>query len=187
MMGQTVLPIYPRTNYGQTNVYYKDSNNVYDLFVGTWTFTEGDISFTITLGKKSELAEDDYFEDVLVGGYKYSVNGVVLVNTLSLLQNNYSSSSKYTIFGSYIMGPNHPWCTNCNPDTRVAILSFWEPDRDVWFMAPRMSFERADAGGVQKLKVVFETTATASPTSLDHEPEYSSYTIPFGTYMLTKQ
>lgn len=52
MMGQTVLPIYPRTNYGQTNVYYKDSNNVYDLFVGTWTFTEGDISFTITLGKK---------------------------------------------------------------------------------------------------------------------------------------
>lgn len=184
---QEIESLYDGLTYGEANKYYKDVYNDLDAFTGTWTFTDDTTSFTITLQKKVRMQQDNFYEDVLVGGYSYVVDGGVLVNTLPLLNNNYQQKQNYTLFGNSIIGPIYLDCIDCTPSTRRVSVAFWEPNRDVWFMVPKMIFERVDANGVQKLKVVFKTTATASPNSMDHEPEYDTYSIPLGTYTLTKQ
>lgn len=129
----------------------------------------------------------NFFEDVLVGGYKYVVNGTTVVNTLPLLNNNYSEQEKYTLFGNIIISPNSPYCDNCNTNTRIVWIEFWEPNRDVWNMGPQMQFRRVDDAEGQKVKVVFRTTSTATPNSLHRDPEFDTYGIPLDTYVLKRQ
>lgn len=184
---QQIEPLYDNPDYAVPNTYYKDLYNDLDPFVGTWMYTNGNTSLTITLQKKIRVLNDNFFEDMLIGGYKYVVNGTTVVNTLPLLDNNYTDPIYYPLYGSRIIGPNSPACQNCDPDTRLVTLAFDESDRDVYIMGPEMQFQRVDDGGVQKVKVVFKSTVTALPDSPTHTPEFSNYSVPFGTYVLTRQ
>ena len=65
------------------NGYYKDVNNVMNGFEGTWLYTNGNTSLKIALVKSVKFYNGDYYEDLLIGGYKYIENGVEKVNTLS--------------------------------------------------------------------------------------------------------
>jgi hypothetical protein len=188
LSAQEIESLYDGPTYAESNKYYKDLYNDLDRFVGTWLFTNGNTSLTITLQKKVRMQDGNFFEDVLVGGYKYVVNGLTVVNTLPLLSNNYSQQQKYTLFGNTIIGPSSILCINCTPTTRRVSLSFWEPDRDVWNMNPMMEFERADEGTIQKLSLVFYNSGTATANSLNgSEPEFHTHSIPIGNYTLTRQ
>lgn len=184
---QQIEPLYDNPSYAKRNVYYKDLYNDLDTFVGTWMYTNGNTSLTITLQKKIRASRRNFFEDMLIGGYKYVVNGTTVVNTLPLLNNNYTNPIYYSLHGSCILGQNSLGCIGCGPETRRLYLSFDEPNRDILMMGPRMIFERVDEGGVQKVKVVFKTTMTGSREDPNHEPEFSDYSVPFGTYVLTRQ
>ncbi len=192
---QQIEPLYRKITSQEPNTYYKDLYNDLDPFVGTWMYTDGNASLTITLQKKTRVSRNTvrnrlnytYYEDMLVGGYKYVVNGTTVVNTLPLLDNNYANRIYYPLYGAGIIGPNSPSCQNCGPEIRRAILAFDEPDRDVYIMGPEMQFQRVDDGGVQKVKVVFKPTVTAIPNSPTHTPEFSDYSVPFGTYVLARQ
>ena len=71
---QTIEPIEGRGEIEQ-GVYYKDMNNVLNGFEGTYEYNSGGFYFKIVL--KKIFSNLDYFcEDVLVGTYKYVVNGV---------------------------------------------------------------------------------------------------------------
>lgn len=187
LSAQEIESLYDGPTYAEPNKYYKDLYNDLDPFVGTWIFTNGNTALTITLQKKIRMQNRNFFEDVLIGGYKYVVNGSTVVNTLPLLNNNYPKRQEYTIFGNIIIGPTSILCYDCTSTTRRVSLVFWEPNRDIWDMEPKMEFERVDEGNIQKVKVVFKPTSSFTSYSFDHDPEHYDYTIPLGTYTLTKQ
>jgi len=49
-----------------------------------------------------------------------------------------------------------------------------------------MIFQRADSGGVQKLKLKFRSIGSLL-VEQGVTPPYTSYTVPFGEYLLVKQ
>jgi len=186
---QTIIPIY-NTDIDQSGVYYKDTFNDYDKFVGTWKYTNGTTSLTITLQKKlhQSVTENNgttYYMDFIVGGYKYIENGIEKINTLSQLSQSLNVI-EYNLDGCSIFGPNSVFCLNCGPNDRVLFLSFTDPNRYIEGFEPQMLFKRVDSGGVQKLELNFRTISGGWEEE-GVTPQYTSYTVPFGTYILTKQ
>ncbi|AWH85615.1 hypothetical protein HYN59_11070 [Flavobacterium album] len=171
--------------------YYKDSFNDLNNFVGTWKYTNGTTSLTITLQKKEMQSFDNgniqYYEDVLIGEYKYIENGVEKISTLSSLTFN-SSNWKHNIVGNVIIGPGMMYCQDCGPNERKILLAFSDPTRDIFGFEPEMIFQRNDNGGTQRLKLLFKNTGVRMKKFEETEiSPYTSYTIPFGEYMLVKQ
>ncbi|PZD78990.1 DUF6705 family protein [Mesonia sp. K7] len=125
------------------NVYYKDTNNLLDPFVGTWVFDNGTQYLKIVFEKKTMVDAGDYHEDLLIGEFQYKENGVELVNTLSKLTNpslpyvyhhsihgNYINTYKYSPFNDYttdvfrielIMGEPNGYSSNL--DVRIATVN----------------------------------------------------------------
>lgn len=182
---QQIQPLYNYSGYAVPDTYYKDTSNDLDTFTGTWVCNQNNTTFTVVLQKKVMMPQDAYFEDALVGAYKYEVDGQVLINTLPTLANNYSNRYKYTLNGNTILGPGDGYCGDCIGTMRKVTLNFSEPDRYAWNDGPEILMVRADADGVEKIFIDFRGTQTAIP--LVPEPEYDGYTIPFGTYTLIKQ
>lgn len=74
-----------------TGAYFKDTDNKFDQWVGTWQYTNGSTVFKIVIQKvqgqfipkgKMNVPINCYM-DLLVGGYYYEENGVVKTNQLS--------------------------------------------------------------------------------------------------------
>lgn len=73
---QQVESLYDSPSYAEPNIYYKDLYNDLDPFVGTWMYTDGNTSLTITLQKKARVSRNTvrnrlnytFYEDMLVGG-----------------------------------------------------------------------------------------------------------------------
>ncbi|TRW23345.1 hypothetical protein FMM05_14220 [Flavobacterium zepuense] len=84
-----ILPINDANYPEATGAYYKDLNNDLNRYVGTWKYTNGTTSLTVTLQKKVMQhiinAPYGYYEDLVIGEYKYILNGVEKINTLPLL------------------------------------------------------------------------------------------------------
>lgn len=75
-----------------TGAYFKDTDNKFDQWIGTWQYQNGNTTFKIVIQKvegyffsKSTYNPIDRYIDLLVGGYYYEVNGVVVSNHLSIL------------------------------------------------------------------------------------------------------
>ncbi|MCO6147542.1 DUF6705 family protein [Flavobacterium sp. NRK1] len=186
---QTIKSLYDDKYAAVDGAYYKDTHNDFDNFTGTWKYTSGTTSLTITLQKKAMVPNDfgskNIFEDVIIGEYKYIENGIVKINTLPQLSLDLDPLD-YNIFGSTIVGPNSQYCLNCGPNDRKILLYFTDPDRDILGMLGQMFFERADSGGVQKLKLKFRATGNMM-VEVGTTPPYTSFTVPFGEYILVKQ
>ena len=186
------IPI--KSIYDDTDIngaYYKDTNNDFDKFVGTWKYTNCITSLTITLQKKAQYHKfhsngDNYYLDVMVGEYKYIENGVEKINTLPFLSQNFDDPYKYHIAGSLIARPNSIYCLGCGPNDRKLVLGFVDPNRSIPGYEPEMMFQRVDSGGVQKLKLIFRTIS-GMIVEEGVEPPYNEYTVPFGEYLLVKQ
>jgi len=186
---QTIKSLYDDEYAAVDGAYYKDTHNDFDNFTGTWKYTRGTISLTITLQKKTMVPNDfgskNIFEDVLVGEYKYIENGIVKINTLSQLSLDLDPL-EYNITGKAIIGPNSQYCLNCGPNDRKVLLIFSDPDRDILGMFGEMIFQRAESGGVQKLKPKFRAAGNMM-VEVGTTPPYTNYTVPFGEYILVKQ
>lgn len=168
--------------------YYKDIYNDLDRYVGTWKYSNGSTSLTISLRKiirqhyQNEIY--DYYEDMLVGEYMYVENGSLKINTLPQLNINFEING-HNIFGGNIIGPHSQYCLNCGPNDRKVLLQFIDPDREIPGYESEMIFQRADDATVEKLKLKFRTISGLI-TEVGVEPEFTEYTVPFGEYVLTK-
>ncbi|MCO6147539.1 DUF6705 family protein [Flavobacterium sp. NRK1] len=186
---QTIKSLYDDEYTTVEGVYYKDTHNDFDNFTGTWKYTSGTTSLTITLQKKtmipSKYGSADIFQDMLVGEYKYIENGIVKINTLPQLSLDLDPFD-YNIAGSIIVGPLSQYCLNCSSNDRKVLLFFNDPDRYILGMSGEMFFERADSGNVQKLKLKFRATGNRL-VEVGTTPPYTSFTVPFGEYILVKQ
>lgn len=79
---QTIEPIEGKgkSEYG---IYYKDFNNVFNTFEGTYEYNGSDFYFKMVLKKKICVNNSDYFwKDMIIGKYQYIKDGVE-INYLS--------------------------------------------------------------------------------------------------------
>lgn len=95
-------------------VYYKDLNNVFDNFVGTYEYSGSDFYFKIVLKRKNHSNVSNYYwEDIIVGGYQYIKNGVEInylnVNTGMMI----NGKNEANIAASSIVGPESNFCDDC--------------------------------------------------------------------------
>ncbi len=59
------------------NTYFKDINNTFDKYVGTWKYENGNDIVIFEIVKVTQKYDPDYqiFEDYLIGNYSYSNDG----------------------------------------------------------------------------------------------------------------
>jgi hypothetical protein len=114
-----------------SGAHIKDTNNFLDNFIGTWKFTQGNKSFTIILNKTLDADYGNVFVDILFGEYKYvDASGTTLVNTLPLMNANYSSKLNHNICGgTFKRNLEYPRCLACTPNELRAQVSFRDPER----------------------------------------------------------
>ncbi len=188
---QTIYSLYDDAK-EVVGAYYKDIYNDLNNFVGTWEYTNGTTSLTIILQKKEiqyfDAGHIHYYQDLLIGEYKYIEDGIEKINTLPELQIEYADNWDHNLAGTMIIGPNAQYCQNCGPNDRKVVLGFLEPGKDIFGFEPEMIFQRADDGNIQRLKLVFRNMGVQLKRINENTlPPYTSYTIPFGEYLLVKQ
>jgi hypothetical protein len=185
-----VLPLFDSLEYGETpNAYYKDTYNDFNNFVGTWMYTNGGTSFKIVLQKKTQTysSVNNFYRDMLVGEYQYIENGIEKVNTLSQLSLNLINVHSYGIVGNIInTAQNYPVCTNCLLNQKRIILNFKDPTTVQNGLSGEIILRRVDEGSFQKIEVWLRQTGNIM-TIGDAPPAYTSFNVPWGKYILTKQ
>lgn len=131
-----IIPLLERPqNYGQiAGAYHKDVTNFLNNFEGTWVWQNGNTSLTLQFLKVEQyqssmpITNVTFYEDFLIGEYKYIENGVEVVNTLNLFNN--SNSRTHSIWGgSLLRRLNRPKCHECGTDEIRVSLSFKDPER----------------------------------------------------------
>ena len=132
-----IVPLYFGEGYATTeNVYYKDTNNDFDKFIGTWKHTNGNEELTLSLKKKTLVSRTHnnvtYYTDYIYGEYKYiDTGGNILVNTLPNIDGDFTNLSDYKIFGNRILNKYyHPACDDCDGSERRVKLVIIDPLRD---------------------------------------------------------
>ncbi len=162
------------------NAYYKDINNFFDDFEGTWVATNGNNTLKIVLKKLKMIPNDiPYFLDYVVGGYQYIENGVEKINNLDKINTQYTQS----IYGSRLL-KNHykPTCIDCDPSKRRLGLSFFDTDRNV---SGSLYLQHTIVNGKPGLKALLWGNGKAY--DMDNPPAHLYLTVPTGVYTFIKQ
>ncbi|WP_445456329.1 DUF6705 family protein [Flavobacterium sp. HNIBRBA15423] len=125
-----VVNLYQRPHVDETGYYYKDINNVLSPFEGHYKYTNGSTSFEIILQKMEMSTQPGnwYCEDMLIGAYKYIKDGVVVIDALNDLNNNYVDGSEYLLGGNRILTGQYLGCNDCAANEKRVVLSIMEPD-----------------------------------------------------------
>lgn len=172
------------------NAYYKDLNNDFHYYEGTWVYASGNIRLTLVLQKKemqyfSDLKPAKY-KDVLIGGYSYKVNDIVLVNTLDQLKSPPANMYDYNLYSSGII-KNFvpPKCSDCSVNEKRIKMQFKDPTREITGLGAKLILRRITQNGVPKIKANLIRDGFVM-TESGQEPQYHEFTVPFGEYVLTK-
>jgi hypothetical protein len=186
---------------GEINgAYYKDVNDFRNRFLGTWVFTNGNTSLIVVFQKRDSLFTDNgfktYYEDVLIGEYKFVENGIEKINTIDNLNVNYGfnlidNSNKHNLFGDfYLRYPDSkPECLECLPNEKRMVFSLTEPNYDGLGVANNRFVVRYFVeSGVEKIKVWFyDLNQIVKTDQQGNEILPAPYKLPFGEYILIKQ
>ncbi len=193
-----VSPLYSNVDYGNTEgTYYKDTFNDLNRFEGTWQYTNGNTAFKVVLQKKemyhyeSPISTHHYYEDLLIGEYKYVENGIEKVNTLNFLSNTYNNPSEHYLAGNGIQkyNPNVSGiCIGCNPGDVQVRLILREPNVDIPGAYTTIYFKHYIENGVEKLEAEATLRGNPSYNINDPNPTFDEYSLPLDTtFILTKQ
>ena len=184
---QTIIPIYGGIEYDDnSNFYLKDIDNEFNKYEGLWKFQEGSTTLQLRLFKLVQQQDVDsgLYEDHLLGECSFAQNGVILMDTLPLIEDSsipyYERSIASTVF---INNSQRPACFECNENERRIKMSFYHPTVDDVYsdMVLRYYIEN----GEEKLKM---NIWNASPGSyLEGRTDPLEIAIPDGEYTLTKQ
>jgi hypothetical protein len=122
--------------------------------------------------------EGNYYEDTLIGEYKYTVNGVDVINTLNNLNSNYTSQFDYNISGLIIKDQT----TQAVGNRRIE-LCFNDPERD--YLNKSMRIKHIDSPGNLPDKIEIKWTGDAIVLPNENSP--INLRVPEQDYTLTKQ
>src|SRR5690606_3886847 len=175
-----------------------DIDNDFNPYVGTWVYTNGNTSLKVIFQKKEMMQNNlgsnmQYFRDYLIGEYQYIENGIEKVNTLPNLLSNHSDRTDYNIRDTgIILKYIYPKCEECSDTERRISMSFTEPSRrNSAGLFGGAALRHFTENGVEKIKLVFYQESYGNGYRRDNlEPleseELKSFTLPIGTYILTK-
>ena len=93
--------------------YIKDTGGLLNPFVGIWMWENATNTAKMTIKYvKIEMYDCngivDYKEDILMGGYKYEENGVVITDRLTFATDHYNNPNMAVITSRLLTGPGLP-------------------------------------------------------------------------------
>ncbi|WP_374446595.1 DUF6705 family protein [Epilithonimonas sp.] len=95
--GQQIVPLNSNITTVPINAYFKDTNNEFNPYIGTWTATYQGKNIKLVINKEEKvpinLLGKNYFTDRLIVRYEIKTNGVVAQSTLGKDFTNDSSLS----------------------------------------------------------------------------------------------
>lgn len=192
-----VVNLYSNPNYGSIyNAYFKDIDNFQNQFIGTWVYQNGQERLEIKF-RKLQMAligegPRQYYEDVLVGEYKYiDATGVEKVNSIPLLENYYETIFKYNLYsGGKMTNSSAPICNVCPPGTERLYMFFDEQGNDDFGLSAAFTMRRVVENGVEKIIAQLENVSQASnenKENVDQPSLFRHFSVPYGFYTLIKQ
>ncbi|KOS06461.1 hypothetical protein AM493_10750 [Flavobacterium akiainvivens] len=164
--------------------WYKDLDNEFGKFIGTWKFenTATNTSFTITLQKKEAfyISQFNHYEDLIIGEYKYVQNGVEIVNTLSNLNINHPDEYDYNIVLTSLVDIY----TSTVGNRKKIILDFEDPERNYLDVSIIVTHIDAMIGTPAKIKVNWGGLLNYVR---EEDGPFTEVRVPQQEYILTKQ
>lgn len=161
--------------------YFKDTLNQMDSFVGTWQYTNGNTTLIIVLQKKEHVYDGEFYEDLLVGEYKYIENGIEIINTLPLLSG--IDAQQQNIVGNLTISKDRFLaCQDCAINERRFLLSFKDPERDYLPTKIVLRYLLAQSNP-DKMKILIYGEMVILPD----ENSPSETRVPYGVYLMEKQ
>lgn len=165
--------------------YYKDLNNDLDKFVGVWKYQQANTLLTLVLQKKEHVLNPTFsiYEDLIIGEYKYEVNGQEILNYLPRLQDSSVTGDFHYISGNIILhSTDIPKCLECHPFERRIRVNFRDPERE--YIPTAMILRHQIINGVEQLTANLMGIGLIVVTE-DGLPEDTR--VPAGQYILIKQ
>lgn len=181
-----IIPIEIDGEWGDTKgAYYKDTNNYYSPFLGTWVYYDGITRLTLVLTKREMIHSNfngGFYTDMVVGEYKYEVNGTVLINTINNINNiGYRVNS---ISGINLIKPfQYPPCTDCDVNEKRLNLVF--KNINATYLNSYIVIRKKVIAGVNYLEIHKFSRDSFQPGNefTDEEP----IVVPGGTYLLKQE
>ncbi|WP_435254736.1 DUF6705 family protein [Tenacibaculum sp. A30] len=161
------------------NAYYKDINNFYDGFEGTWIGTRGNKTLKIVLKKIKKTKNDiPYYYDEMHGEYQYIEDGVVKINTL-----DNTDYFKTSIYGSDLLKSNYkPPCADCDPNKRRLRIGFFD---NVHKVSATLYLQHTTVNGQPALKGLMYGDGGSYDAA--NPPEHLYMVIPTGWWTFIKE
>ncbi|SFQ13018.1 DUF6705 family protein [Flavobacterium akiainvivens] len=179
-----VLPLLDVADNDIAGAWYKDLDNEFGKFIGTWKFenTATNTSFTITLQKKEAfyISQFNHYEDLIIGEYKYVQNGVEIVNTLSNLNINHPDEYDYNIVLTSLVDIY----TSTVGNRKKIILDFEDPERNYLDVSIIVTHIDAMIGTPAKIKVNWGGLLNYVR---EEDGPFTEVRVPQQEYILTKQ
>ena len=163
----------------QENAYYKDVNNFFNDFEGTWLATNGNKTLKIVLLKETQLYTGKIYTDYVSGEYEYKKDGTTVISTLSN-----TDRYKRGVNGNSLLKSNHkPICNDCSPTKRRLSVTFSDRTRD---MHNTLTLQLITVNGRLALKGLLWSNGGLS-YHIDNPPAHIEMTVPTGWWTFIKQ
>lgn len=179
-----VVDILDKGGIRETDTYYKDINNLLNPFEGTYIYSNGNTIFKVVLTKKVQQYNGRFYEDLIIGEYQYTNNGVEIANTLTEINTIYNNQRKHSIDGNALVNSNHrQWqCSDCSAGEKRLRTSI----RDV--VSSRYAdliMRRTTEGGQEVMKI--KITNISRVIHIEGQPTPPNFALPTGEFTLIKQ
>ena len=176
------------------NTYYKDIENFYGQFVGTWVYSDDVKTIRYRFAKKDMFyyqSQKSFYYDFLVGEMQYIENGVEKINSLNRVDLDFDIIFKYSMSSIAKIGYSFiPLCHECPHDVKRLAMSYDEPTNDDFELSAIFVMRRVVEDSVEKLKVQYKPNTMASGESqrdMSQPSTTTDFTIPYGDYTLVRE
>jgi len=183
---QIIIPLAGPEDYqNNPNYYLKDADNDFNKFEGTWKYQNGNTEFIIELQKKEYINDNNggYIYDLLIGEYKYTLDNIMIVNTLPLMSDSSIIGFGHYISGNTIIGKNSwPICTDCNIlERRVSVIISNPANTDAM---GRLTLRYVNDNGVEKIEAHIQDNSIGYFEGMSEPPSLDMHS---GNYVFIKQ
>jgi hypothetical protein len=171
-----IAPLYLMDPDLPEGTYYKDIANDINKFEGLWKWQSNDSIIIIKLIKQENI----FF---VIGEYKFTVNGTIVQDYISRLNDLSIKDFGHYLSGNYIMHKGqYPKCDECTIEEKRLQLYFQDPLYE--YLNSAMVLRHKIDNGIEKIDVVFYSFSGSVLPNVDSP---SQNRIPYGDYTFIKQ
>lgn len=171
---------------GLPNGYYlRDNNNLLNSFEGTYQYTNGNTILKIVLVKKTQQYNQEFYEDLIIGEYKYIENGIEKINTLNEINNVYIEQRFHKIDSNFLVNNNFKLfpCLDCFSNEKRLYASIFDPSTNSYAdIVIRKTILNSQQ--IIKINIINFKKGLIIVNGLATEPNFS---LPLEEYILIKQ